>query len=118
MTSKSTIIKQITIITALCCFTPFAFAEEPTLDNKATTQEQKPRVVKPKTSFDSVEERRLYSILQSERENLEEEKKVLALKEKELKTLEKEADKKLKLLDDKLDQLKKVQRKIEELLAE
>ncbi len=118
MISKRKIIKQIAFITALSCFTPFVFAEETEPDKESTTQEQKPRVVKPKTSFDSVEERRLYSILQSERENLEEEKKVLALKEKELKTLEKEADKKLKLLDDKLDQLKKVQKKIEELLAE
>ena len=43
---------------------------------------------------------------------------MLALREKELKTLEEEADKKLKLLDEKLDKLKKVQKKIESLLAE
>jgi flagellar motility protein MotE (MotC chaperone) len=118
MISKKNTIRQIALITALSFFTPFAFAEEVTPANEITTQKQQSEVIKPKTSFSSVEERRLYSMLQSERENLEEEKKVLALKEKELKTLEKEADKKLRLLDDKLDQLKKVQRKIEELLAE
>lgn len=71
-----------------------------------------------KTEFKSVEERRLYAVLQNERDNLAEEKKVLVLKEKELKTLQVEADKKLKLLDEKLDELKKIQLKIEELLAE
>ena len=74
--------------------------------------------VPQKATFSSVEERRLYTKLQNERDNLEEEKKVLALKEKELKTLEEEADKKLKLLDEKLEKLKKVQKKIESLLAE
>ena len=72
----------------------------------------------PKTTFSSVEERRLYTILQNERDSLEEEKKVLALREKELKTLEEEADKKLKLIDDKLDELMKVQKKIASLLVE
>ncbi len=79
---------------------------------------QEPKQLPPKTTFSSVEERRLYTILQNERDSLEEEKKVLALREKELKTLEEEADKKLKLLDEKLDKLKKVQKKIESLLAE
>ncbi len=71
-----------------------------------------------KKNFSSVEERRLYTVLQNERDNLEEEKKVLALKEKELKTLEEEVDKKLKQLDEKLTMLKEVQKKIEKLLAE
>jgi len=70
-----------------------------------------------KENFDSVEERRLYTNLQNERDNLEDEKKVMSLKEKELKTLQVEADKKIKLLDDKLSELKSVQAKIEELLA-
>jgi flagellar motility protein MotE (MotC chaperone) len=90
--------------------------------DEITQKEQiaKPKVktTPPKTTFSSVEERRLYTILQNERDSLEEEKKVLALREKELKTLEEEADKKLKLLDDKLDKLRKVQKKIELLLAE
>lgn len=71
-----------------------------------------------KKNFSSVEERRLYTVLQNERDNLEEEKKVLAFKEKELKTLQEEADKKLKQLDEKLTKLKEVQKKIEKLLAE
>ena len=57
-------------------------------------------------------------MLQNERDNLEEERKVIALKEKELKTLQEEADKKIELLDTKLAELKEVQAKIEVLLAE
>ncbi len=68
-------------------------------------------------SYSSVEERRLFAVLQNERDNLAEEKKVLVLKKKELKTLQAEADKKLELLDEKLAELKKIQKKIEELLA-
>ncbi len=71
---------------------------------------------KKEKSFKSVEERRLYSVLQNERDNLEEEKKVLALKEKELKTIQDEADKKIKLLDEKLTELKATRAKIEKLL--
>jgi len=91
-------------------------AVQPDQQEQKVKPEQK--VTPPKTTFSSVEERRLYTILQNERDSLEEEKKVLALKEKELKTLEEEADKKLKLLDDKLEKLKLIQKKIEILLAE
>lgn len=68
-------------------------------------------------SFNSVEERRIDAILQNERDNLEEEKKVLALKEKELKTLRLEVDKKLEQMDKKLNELKEVQKKIDAALA-
>ena len=90
------------------------------IQTKKTGQSGKlvPNQQPPKTTFSSVEERRLYTILQNERDSLEEEKKVLALREKELKTLEEEADKKLKLIDDKLDELMKVQKKIASLLVE
>jgi len=71
---------------------------------------------KKEKSFKSVEERRLYTVLQNERDNLEEEKKVLALKEKELKTIQEEADKKIKLLDEKLAELQATQARIEKLL--
>ncbi|MBU1138007.1 MAG: hypothetical protein KKD01_08045 [Proteobacteria bacterium] len=75
-------------------------------------------VITPKEkSFDSVEERRISTLLQNERDNLEEEKKVLALKEKELKTLQKEVDKKLVQMDRKLDELKAIQKKIDASLA-
>lgn len=80
-------------------------------------EEQSPAVDEQKT-FKSVEERRIYAVLQNERDNLEEERKVIALKEKELKTLQKEADKKIELLDKKLAELKEIQAKIETLLAE
>ena len=107
-----------------CCLTSAVYAkeEQQKTESKAQAQQKtqslKTKPTTPKTTFSSVEERRLFTILQNERDNLEEEKKVLALREKELKTLEQEADKKLKLLDDKLDKLKKVQKKIEALLAE
>jgi len=81
-------------------------------------KDQKEETEDEKRNFKSVEERRLFAVLQNERDSLEEEKKVLALKEKELKTLAKEADKKIELLDKKLTELRKVQAKIEELLVE
>ena len=96
-------------------FTPsFSFAEDlpAPIEPPETVQQEK------ETTYTSVEERRLYAFLQNERDNLEEEKKVLALKEKELKTLQEEADKKIELLDKKLLELQKVQAKIEELLAQ
>lgn len=76
-----------------------------------------PSSVLDQQDFSSVEERRLYTVLQSERANLVDARKALILKEKELKTLEAEADKKLKLLDEKLKELQKVQAKINESLA-
>ncbi len=102
-----------------CCFCSSSYAKENNTNTDSPVQStQKEQKSPPKTTFNSVEERRLYTILQNERDNLEEEKKVLALKEKELKTLEEEADKKLKQLDNKLEELKNVQKKIELLLAE
>ncbi|MEA3469244.1 MAG: hypothetical protein U9R57_13605 [Thermodesulfobacteriota bacterium] len=83
-------------------------------DNK----DQQEEIENKKINFGSVEERRLYTVLQNERDSLEEEKKVLALKEKELKTLKEEADKKIELLDKKLTELQKVQAEIEKLLVE
>ena len=95
---------------------PAETKEEQKIENPST-EEQTPEV-KEQTTFKSVEERRLYAVLQNERDNLEEERKVIALKEKELKTLQEEADKKIELLDTKLAELKEVQAKIEVLLAE
>ncbi len=86
--------------------------------NMEDKKDQKEETEDKTINFKSVEERRLFSVLQNERDSLEEEKKVLALKEKELKTLEREADKKIELLDKKLTELRKVQAKIEELLLE
>ncbi len=70
-----------------------------------------------KNSYSSVEERRLYNTLELERSGLQEKIKVLADKEKELKTLEQEVDKKFEQMDNKIRELKKVQQKTEELLA-
>ncbi len=95
---------------------PVDSSSSPTEDMENKKEETEKKNKKEK-SFKSVEERRLYAMLQNERDSLEEEKKVLAFKEKELKTLEVEADKKIELLDKKLAELRKVQAKIEELLA-
>ena len=95
---------------------PAETKEEQKIENPST-EEQTPEV-EEQTTFKSVEERRLYAVLQNERDNLEEERKVIALKEKELKTLQEEADKKIELLDTKLAELKEVQAKIKVLLAE
>ncbi len=82
----------------------------------APKMEAQKNTQKNEKTFKSVEERRLYTVLQDERNNFEEEKKVLALKEKELKTIQDEADKKIKLLDEKLTELQATQAKIEKLL--
>lgn len=70
-----------------------------------------------KKSYSSVEERRLFNTLEQERAGLQEKIKVLADKEKELKTLTQEVDKKFDLLDKKIREFKKIQEKTEELLA-
>lgn len=70
------------------------------------------------TVYSSVEERRLHALMQNERENILRDKKVLELKEKELKTLEAAVDKKIGEIDRKLAELQQMQKKIKELLAE
>ena len=69
-------------------------------------------------SYQSVEERRIYALMQEEREKVFQEKKDLELREKELKTLELSVDKKLAEIDKRLAELKNMRNKIEALLAE
>ncbi|HIQ37133.1 MAG TPA: hypothetical protein EYH36_03935 [Desulfocapsa sulfexigens] len=116
MLSKTIISLVITLFLIIGSSSSLSLAEEPA-EAMESVETETPKI-KKKTSFNSVEERRLHTVLQNERDNLEEEKKVIALKKKELKTLQDEADKKLELLDEKLAELQKVQAKIEELLAE
>lgn len=66
--------------------------------------------------FSSVEERRLQNIIVQERANIRKEQAEIALKKKELKTLEEGVDNKLTEIDNKLEQLRKLQNKIELLL--
>ncbi len=68
--------------------------------------------------YRSVEERRIFALMQEERLQLEQEKKDLDLREKELKSLEVSVDKKIAQIDTKLEDLRNLQRKIETLLAE
>ena len=68
--------------------------------------------------FSSVEERRIHATLQEERANIFEEKKALALREKELKTLEDAVDKKLAEIDLKLEELQKSTLQLTELLKQ
>jgi len=68
--------------------------------------------------YQSVEERRIFALMQEERLQLEQEKKDLDLREKELKSLESSVDKKIAEIDTKLEGLRNLQRKIETLLAE
>ena len=72
---------------------------------------------KPK-EFSSVEERRVFALMEEERQQLQEDRKDLAMRENELKTLETSVDKKLTEIDDRLKELKSLQGKIEALLAE
>lgn len=116
MHSKVISLLPVTLFLTIILFSSFGVALEPV--EEVGTPEPGVEELTRKTSFKSVEERRLYTVLQNERANLEEERKVIALKAKELKTLQEEADKKLELLDEKLVEIQKVQAKIEELLAE
>lgn len=69
-------------------------------------------------NYESVEERRLESSILLERANLRKEREEIALRKKELKTLEEGVDKKIARIDTKLEELKLLQQKIEELLTE
>ncbi len=68
--------------------------------------------------FSSVEERRLHASLQQERANIFEEKKQLALREKELKTIEDAVDKKLAEIDTKLEELERKKQQLTDLLTQ
>jgi flagellar motility protein MotE (MotC chaperone) len=68
--------------------------------------------------YSSVEERRIAHSILEERANLQIEREDIALRKKELKTLEDGVDKKLTEIDDKLEELRKLQNKIELLLGE
>lgn len=68
--------------------------------------------------FASVEERRVFALMEQERQELQQEKKDLELREKELKTLEASVDKKITLIDSKLAEMKSLQNIIESLLEE
>ncbi len=81
------------------------------------SQTAEPDKAAAQTLYSSVEERRLHALMQKERENILNDKKVLELKEKELKTLEDAVDKKLGEIDKKLEDLQNLQKRIQELLA-
>lgn len=68
--------------------------------------------------FDSVEERRVFALMEQERQQLQQDRKDLTLRENELKTLESSVDKKITEIDNRLKELKSLQGKIETLLAE
>lgn len=71
----------------------------------------------PPAQFSSVEERRLFNSIQTERASIREERKELELKKKELKSIEEGVDKKLTEIDSKLEELKALRKQIETLLA-
>jgi len=76
-------------------------------------QEEKPAT----EQFNSVEERRLYNSVQTERAGVLEERKELELKKIELKSIEESVDKKLAEIDAKLEELKALRKQIQTLLA-
>ena len=68
--------------------------------------------------FDSVEERRLDATILQERAGLHREREDIAMRKKELKTLEEGVDKKLTEMDAKLEELRQLQKKIDASLAD
>ncbi len=71
-----------------------------------------------KKEYSSVEERRIYALIQKERDRLVQREKDIDLREKELKTLESSVDNKIAAIDKKLEDLKNLQTRIEDLLTE
>lgn len=67
--------------------------------------------------YSSVEERRLLHIVSQERAGIRKEQEEIVMKKKELKTLGDLVDKKLAEIDNKLEELRKLQNKIELLLT-
>ncbi len=68
-------------------------------------------------NYDSVEERRLDNAIFQERVSIRREREDISMRKKELKTLEEAVDKKLTAIDRKLEDLRKLQNKIEILLV-
>lgn len=68
--------------------------------------------------FKSVEERRVFALMEQERLQLQRDRKDLMMRENQLKTLESSVDKKITEIENRLKQLKSLQGKIESLLAE
>jgi flagellar motility protein MotE (MotC chaperone) len=68
--------------------------------------------------YQTVEERRIYALIEEERNKIVQERKDLELREKELKTLEASVDKKIAEIDTKLERLQNLQNRLETLLAE
>ncbi|SHO50716.1 MotE family protein [Desulfopila aestuarii] len=67
--------------------------------------------------FNSVEERRLYNSVETERAGIREERKELDMKKIELKSIEEGVDKKLAEIDAKLEEMKALRKQIQTLLA-
>jgi len=105
------------LLIAITSAPPLSAAEEAKDPGQSKKAESSPAEAPQEKSYTSVEERRLYDTLERERAGLQEKIKVLADKEKELKTLEQEVDKKFELMEKKIQELKKVQQQTEELLA-
>lgn len=68
--------------------------------------------------YGSVEERRIANTILQERASIRQEREDLALKKKELKSIEEGVDKKLAELDSKIEELNRLKKKIEALLAD
>lgn len=71
----------------------------------------------PLKNYGSVEERRIENSIVQERTSIRKEREEISMRKKELKTLEEGVDKKITVIDMKLEELKKLQNKIESLLV-
>lgn len=69
-------------------------------------------------NYESVEERRIDATVLQERASMRREREDIAMRKKELKTLEEGVDKKLTEMDEKLEELRQLQKKITALLAD
>lgn len=104
---------SVTVLLALMLAGTMAFPLHAQEDATPPQTEEKT----PPDQFSSVEERRLFNAIQTERGSIREEKKDLELRKKELKSMEEGVDKKLAEIDSKLEEMKALRKDIEKQLA-
>ncbi len=96
----------------------FLVITTPLFTHQSFAQDSSPAMKNQQPSFSSVEERRIFAKMQLAQKNANDEKKDLSIREKELKTLNEAADKKLEEINRKLQELQTLQENLKSLLAQ
>jgi flagellar motility protein MotE (MotC chaperone) len=102
----------LTLIRAFCFFLAVSLSSS----HQCLAEETTPETKNPDPSFSSVEERRILTKMREEQTGVDE--SMSGLKEKELKTLNEEADKKLGEINRKLEELQGLEKNLKAQLAQ